>query len=105
MTIAGIIGLDQPPTTHHGLLAWVTDVAALTEPDAVVWCDGSDAERERLTHKLIEAGTFIPLETAPEHSGAPWTRRTSPKWAGTPTSAPARSPPSIRPSTGWNRST
>ena len=65
MTIAAIIGLDQPPTTHHGLLAWVTDVAALTEPDAVVWCDGSDAERERLTHKLIEAGTFIPLEMGP----------------------------------------
>ena len=65
MTIAGITGLDQPPTTHHGLLAWVTDVAALTEPDAVVWCDGSDTEREHLTHKLIEAGTFIPLEMAP----------------------------------------
>ena len=65
MTIAAIIGLDQPPTTHHGLLSWVTDVAALTEPDAVVWCDGSGAERERLTHKLVEAGTFVPLELGP----------------------------------------
>ena len=64
MTIAGIIGLDQP-TTHRGLSAWVRDVAALTEPDAVVWCDGSDAERERLTHKLIEAGTFIPMDMGP----------------------------------------
>jgi phosphoenolpyruvate carboxykinase (GTP) len=65
VTTTGIIGLDQPPTIHHGLLAWVTDVAALTNPDAVVWCDGSDAERERLTHKLIEAGTFIQQETSP----------------------------------------
>ncbi|HEY5881694.1 MAG TPA: hypothetical protein VIU11_22485 [Nakamurella sp.] len=61
MTIAGIKGLKQPPTTHHGLLAWVTDVAALTKPDAIVWCDGSDAERERLTGKLIEARTLIPM--------------------------------------------
>jgi len=60
MTIEGISGLDQPTTTHRGLLAWVHDVAALTGPDAVIWCDRSDAERERLTHKLIEAGTLIP---------------------------------------------
>ena len=65
MTIAGIIGLDQAPTTHGGLLAWVRDVAALTDPDEVVWCDGSDAERERLTRKLIDAGTLIPQQTGP----------------------------------------
>ena len=65
MTIADIIGLDQAPTTHAGLVAWVRDVAALTDPDEVVWCDGSDAERERLTSKLIEAGTLIPQHTGP----------------------------------------
>jgi phosphoenolpyruvate carboxykinase (GTP) len=65
VTIAGIIGLDRPPTTHSSLVAWVRDVAALAEPDQVVWCDGSDAERERLTRKLVDAGTFIPQETGP----------------------------------------
>ena len=65
MTIAGIIGPDQAPTTFSGLLAWVRDVAALTDPDEVVWCDGSDAERERLTRKLIDAGTLIPQQTGP----------------------------------------
>ena len=65
MTIAGIIGRDQAPTTHSGLRAWVRDVAALTNPDDVVWCDGSDEERERLTRKLIDAGTLIPQQTGP----------------------------------------
>ena len=41
------------------------DVAALTNPDEVVWCDGSDGERERLTRKLIDAGTLIPQQTGP----------------------------------------
>ena len=33
------------PTSHAELLAWVTDIAALTRPDAVVWVDGSDTQR------------------------------------------------------------
>jgi phosphoenolpyruvate carboxykinase (GTP) len=65
MTTAGIIGLEQAPTTHVGLLTWVREVAALTDPDDVVWCDGSDAERNRLTRKLIDSGTFIPQENGP----------------------------------------
>ena len=65
MTIAGIIGPDQAPTTHSGLVTWVRVVAALTDPDDVVWCDGSDAERERLTRILIDAGTLIPQQTGP----------------------------------------
>jgi phosphoenolpyruvate carboxykinase (GTP) len=51
-------GLDNPPTSHSQLLAWVGEIAELTTPDAVVWCDGSTAEWERLTGQLVEAGTL-----------------------------------------------
>ncbi|MCP2261934.1 phosphoenolpyruvate carboxykinase (GTP) [Streptoalloteichus tenebrarius] len=65
MTALTIPGLDQAPTTHQRLLAWVREVAELTTPDQVVWCDGSDDEWERMTAKLVEAGTFVRLEQKP----------------------------------------
>ncbi len=43
---------------HDGLLAWVAEIAALTEPAAIHWCDGSDAEYEALIEQLIAAGTL-----------------------------------------------
>jgi phosphoenolpyruvate carboxykinase (GTP) len=49
-------------TRHTALKAWVDEVAALTTPDSVVWCDGSEAERNRLNDKLIAAGTFVRLD-------------------------------------------
>jgi phosphoenolpyruvate carboxykinase (GTP) len=48
-------------TTHEAMQAWVEEVAALTAPDRVVWCDGSDEEWDRLTGELVESGTFIRL--------------------------------------------
>jgi len=51
-------GLDQAPTKHARLVAWVREIAALTKPAAVHWCDGSDAEWTLLTDRLVEAGTF-----------------------------------------------
>jgi phosphoenolpyruvate carboxykinase (GTP) len=54
-------GLASPPTSHAGLVAWVTEVAALTTPDRVVWCDGSEEEWRRLTAQLVDAGTFTRL--------------------------------------------
>ncbi|WP_149361883.1 phosphoenolpyruvate carboxykinase (GTP) [Lolliginicoccus suaedae] len=65
MTAATIPGLngtgDTVPTKHAELLAWVQEVAELTQPDRVVFADGSDAEWERLTDQLVEAGTFTRL--------------------------------------------
>ncbi|WP_168707533.1 phosphoenolpyruvate carboxykinase (GTP) [Gordonia paraffinivorans] len=63
MTAATIPGLDpsNAPTKHQGLLAWIAEVAELTQPDRVVWSDGSDEEWDRLTTQLVEAGTLVKL--------------------------------------------
>jgi phosphoenolpyruvate carboxykinase (GTP) len=49
------------PTTHEGILSWVTEIAELTQPDQVHWCTGDDAEWEQLTNLLVESGTFTRL--------------------------------------------
>ncbi|MGY4642362.1 phosphoenolpyruvate carboxykinase (GTP) [Cellulomonas sp. URHB0016] len=41
---------------------WVEAVAGLTEPDAVVWCDGSEHERRSLLAQLVRSGTLLPLD-------------------------------------------
>ena len=56
MTSATIPGLDTAPTKHRGLLAWVQEVAELTQPDRVVFADGSEEEYQRLCAHLVEAG-------------------------------------------------
>ncbi|MFD6398481.1 phosphoenolpyruvate carboxykinase (GTP) [Nocardia sp. NPDC060249] len=62
-TIPGLRGSDgKAPTEHSELLAWVQEVAELTQPARVVWADGSDAEWDRLTTQLVEAGTFKQLD-------------------------------------------
>jgi phosphoenolpyruvate carboxykinase (GTP) len=58
---ASIPGLEPAPTKHAGLIAWVREMAELTQPDRVHWCDGSDEEWERLTAELVAAGTLKPL--------------------------------------------
>ncbi|MBW8764902.1 MAG: phosphoenolpyruvate carboxykinase, partial [Geodermatophilales bacterium] len=65
MTSLATPGLDNAPTTHARLLAWVREMAELTTPDRVVWVDGSDGEYERLTEQLVAAGTFRRLEQKP----------------------------------------
>ncbi len=60
-TATGPISLIDAPTEHAGLLAWVREIAELTTPARVVWCDGSEAEWQRLTDELVDAGTMVRL--------------------------------------------
>jgi len=61
---ATISGLESAPTSHRGLVRWVRETAELTQPDRVVWCDGSTEEWTRLTDELVEAGTLRRLNPA-----------------------------------------
>jgi phosphoenolpyruvate carboxykinase (GTP) len=52
------------PTSHRKLISWVEEMAALTRPDAIHWCDGSPEEYDRLCQDLVDAGTFRRLSDA-----------------------------------------
>jgi phosphoenolpyruvate carboxykinase (GTP) len=49
------------PTQHKRLLTWVQEIAELTQPDRIEWCDGSEAEYQRLSELLVDKGTFTRL--------------------------------------------
>jgi phosphoenolpyruvate carboxykinase (GTP) len=48
-------------TMNKSLLEWVDEWTAILTPDGVEWCDGSDAQYEAQCRRLVESGTFIPL--------------------------------------------
>ena len=52
------ISETSAPTTHQGILAWVNEIAELTQPDSIHWCTGDAAEWEQLTNALVESGTL-----------------------------------------------
>ncbi len=63
-TTSTIPGLDAAPTNNTTLVNWVREIATLTQPDKVEWCDGSEQEWQRLTALLVKQGTFIKLDEA-----------------------------------------
>ncbi|MEI6892669.1 MAG: phosphoenolpyruvate carboxykinase (GTP) [Pontiella sp.] len=50
------------PTTNQKLLDWVAEVAEMTTPDQIVWCDGSKEEYDRLMVEMVESGMAIKLD-------------------------------------------
>src|SRR6185503_12248653 len=57
----GMTAVTQAPTTHQGILDFVDEVAAMTTPDSIHWCTGSDEEWTQLTDALVASGTFTRL--------------------------------------------
>jgi phosphoenolpyruvate carboxykinase (GTP) len=55
---------STPPTANRSLLDWVERWTGILQPDAVHWCDGSDEEYGELCRRLVESGTFTPLDPA-----------------------------------------
>jgi phosphoenolpyruvate carboxykinase (GTP) len=51
-------------TKHRKLISWVQDVAELTQPASIQWCDGSAEEYDALCQTLVGAGTFEKLADA-----------------------------------------
>jgi len=57
------LNLNTPAYVKNArLIAWVADMAALCEPDAIHWCDGSREEYDRLCEQLVAAGTMRKLD-------------------------------------------
>ncbi len=48
---------------HRSLTQWVNDMAQLCQPDKIVWCDGSEAEKTRLTNEAIQNGEILELNS------------------------------------------
>jgi phosphoenolpyruvate carboxykinase (GTP) len=53
------------PTRHAKLLAWVDEIAGMTQPDAVVWCNGTKAEYDSMIKIMVDGGLAAPLAKRP----------------------------------------
>jgi phosphoenolpyruvate carboxykinase (GTP) len=54
---------SNPNLTSRALAQWVADSAQLTQPDKIIWCDGSPEERQRLLAEAVKSGVLISLNS------------------------------------------
>ncbi len=67
---------DKELTPNPALNQWIKEAAELTRPERIVVCDGSEAERERLTREAVAAGVLIGLD--PEKRPGCYLHRSNP---------------------------
>ncbi len=53
--------MEKYPTKNQKVIDWVNEVASLTQPDEIYWCDGTEKENKNICATLVKNGTFIPL--------------------------------------------
>ena len=69
--------IQKAPTKNKIVLKWVEDIAKLTKPDNIYWCDGTQKEYNDICNKLVESGTFIKLN--PKKRPNSYLARSNPK--------------------------
>jgi phosphoenolpyruvate carboxykinase (GTP) len=90
-------------TTHQGILDFVNEVAAMTTPDRIHWCTGSDEEWTELTDALVASGTFTRLDPTKKPNSFHCASDPSPGSRTAPSSAPSTRRTPGPPTTGWTR--
>ena len=61
----GVAAVNAPSyVKNQKLIAWVAEIASLTKPDQIYWCDGSQEEYDRMCQQLVDAGTMKRLNPA-----------------------------------------